>query len=403
MRKPRAEPGSSDADSSSGARQMPAVARKLGHRPALDGVRALAILGVMAIHADDRLFRGGFYGVDVFFALSSFLITSLIYEELSIRGGRYSFFSFYVRRALRLCPALVLWLLAIAAPTAVVLHQTEHIPLSTLVALSYTTNVALAAGEHVADPYLHAWSLSVEEQFYIVWPAIVVFALAVRRVAVQRRILVVWCLVAAAIMYLSATTVSASYYLPTGHLVPLAAGSLAACLFAFEGWGRLVAAASSAAAGVGALGLLIGVFVLYRSVGALPGLLIGVTTSLAAVSLILGAALEPRSPAARLLSSRVAVYIGRRSYGLYLYHRTLSALIPALIPGITLKVAGPSALAVSFLVAEASFRFVERPAHRRGREWLRRRRQPARAAEFGLPLSPKVAKGGNAPVAEAAT
>ena len=96
-----------------------------GHVKALDGVRGIAIGSVMLLHSAQAYFPGGAVGVDLFFALSAYLITSLILQETSDNRGRFSFASFYARRALRLGPALVIWLAIVAAPTAVVVGEAD--------------------------------------------------------------------------------------------------------------------------------------------------------------------------------------------------------------------------------------------------------------------------------------
>jgi peptidoglycan/LPS O-acetylase OafA/YrhL len=358
--------------------------RRLGHRPALDGVRALAIVGVMGLHALDRVFRGGFFGVDIFFVLSAFLITTLIVEEINARD-RFSFASFYARRALRLGPALLLWLAVVAAPTAIVLHQGSTIPLATLVSLFYVGDFAVAAGAHIGDAYTHIWSLAIEEQFYAIWPGLLVFVVA-KRPRISGRTIAILSAVVIAVSLSSAHFFASNYFLPTGHLIPLFAGCLAAYAFARDKHQirRLLQRQSVGLLCVVALVLAI---VGYRTVGADAGTLIQAAVAVATAILILHLCWRERGVIRALFSSPPALWLGRRSYGLYLYHRTLSALVPALIPGITLRFAGPLVLVLAFVVAEASFRFVERPVSRAGRSRLRSHHYPAvREAESDLPL-----------------
>jgi peptidoglycan/LPS O-acetylase OafA/YrhL len=142
------------------------------HRPALDGLRGLAVLLVVIAHAGTPLFRLGGIGVDVFFVLSGYLITSLLIEEHR-RTGRISFLKFYMRRALRLLP-----LLCLVVSLYVVLALSLHLQLKrevagdALMAMTYVSNWTRAFW---GRPFIlgHTWSLSVEEQFYLVWPLIV--------------------------------------------------------------------------------------------------------------------------------------------------------------------------------------------------------------------------------------
>jgi peptidoglycan/LPS O-acetylase OafA/YrhL len=139
---------------------------RLGYRPELDGIRAGAVLAVMLVHADVSGFKAGYLGVDVFFVLSGFLITSLLVEELQ-RSDGIRFANFWARRALRLLPALfamvaVVWLFAgvfVSPGTRDGVRPT----------LLYYTNWWEVAGHH-AGVLGHTWSLAIEEQFYLVWP-----------------------------------------------------------------------------------------------------------------------------------------------------------------------------------------------------------------------------------------
>src|SRR3954453_7018794 len=99
----------------------------LGHVAALDGGRAIAIAAVIGLHAWDRVFPAGALGVDVFFVLSAFLISSLIIGEAGRQSGRFDFVQFYGRRAFRLLPALFVWLALVATPTAIAVHEQSSI------------------------------------------------------------------------------------------------------------------------------------------------------------------------------------------------------------------------------------------------------------------------------------
>jgi peptidoglycan/LPS O-acetylase OafA/YrhL len=155
---------------------------------ALDGVRALAVLGVVLYHAGVSWVPGGLLGVDVFFVLSGYLITSLLLREVA-RTGRVKLGAFWARRARRLLPALVLVLLAVAIWVALDPKENLHsVRLDIGAALLYVANWRFAfsgqgyfSSSEASSPVLHLWSLGVEEQFYVFWPLLVVGVVAFAR------------------------------------------------------------------------------------------------------------------------------------------------------------------------------------------------------------------------------
>jgi len=145
--------------------------KKFGYVPELDGMRGVAILAVMIFHAGAPFLQGGFIGVDIFFVLSGFLITSLIINEYD-SSSSLNLKNFYMRRLIRLAPALFLLLLVFTLLSALLLSkdkaQSNHI--DTIISLFYMSNWARAFSIHPPDYLGHTWSLSIEEQFYILWP-----------------------------------------------------------------------------------------------------------------------------------------------------------------------------------------------------------------------------------------
>jgi peptidoglycan/LPS O-acetylase OafA/YrhL len=261
----------------------------------------------------------------------------------------------------------VLWLTLIAAPTAVLMGQGDRVLASTLVSLFYIGDFAIAYDwVPIADAYVHIWSLAIEEQFYFVWPSVLVF-LALRHPERLRTIL--WCLLGAAVGLQLAAHQSGShaYFLPRGHIVAIATGCLSAglCAHGVPDWmNRLVRSTTVAAAVI----LMIGAVCLWADQMPATASSMVLTVTSIGIGLLVMHAREVRSGfVIGLLTLNVMVWLGRRSYGLYLYHRTLAMLIPELLPGITLKVGGPLVLILAFLVAEASYRWVELPIMRAGR------------------------------------
>ncbi len=156
-------------------------------RPDIEGLRAIAILEIVAYHARVPRASGGYIGVDIFFVLSGFLITGLMVREIEQTGG-LDLTRFYARRARRLLPAAALMLLLTMALSAVILSPYEQRSFSTSATSSaaYISNLYFAKWStdylnngREGNPFLHTWSLSVEEQFYLLWPLFVMFALKV--------------------------------------------------------------------------------------------------------------------------------------------------------------------------------------------------------------------------------
>jgi peptidoglycan/LPS O-acetylase OafA/YrhL len=358
------------------------------HLGGLDGLRALAVVAVVLYHLDLAWIPGGFLGVDVFFVLSGFLITALVLEEVE-RTGRLDVRRFYLRRARRLLPALGLVLLAVSATA--VLGVREEIPeLRTDVpaALLYVSNwwyVASDASyfEFTGRPPLlqHLWSLAVEEQFYLLWPAVVVAAMAVGRRRV-RRVAVVGALLSTAAMATLAAMgdmpvpndASRVYYGTDTHAMGLLVGAALATLWA--PWRRWSGERSwlSRRAGphrgwVGVVDLvgvacLVGVVLAFLRVGQFsPGLYRGGFLALAVLTAGLVATLaHPAGLLGRAMAVQPMRYLGERSYGSYLWHWPVFMLSR---PGFELDQVGWPAdvarVALTLLLAELSYRLVERP------------------------------------------
>ena len=151
---------------------------KIGYNPAIDGLRAIAVLSVILFHLKIDFFRGGYLGVDIFFVISGYLISSLIYKELETKKT-FSFTQFYERRARRILPAL-LFVIIFCLPIAwfyIFPYNFKDYLLSLLSSIFFSSNfyfyftrVVYAAEDSILKPFLHTWSLGIEEQFYIFFP-----------------------------------------------------------------------------------------------------------------------------------------------------------------------------------------------------------------------------------------
>ncbi len=332
--------------------------------PALDGVRAIAVAGVFLLHLAIAYVPGGAFGVDVFFVLSAFLITGLLLQEYETTG-RIRLGEFYWRRVFRLAPALFLWLV-VASVTATLAHQTDKVAWSVAGALFYFLDFLEAWTDHVAAAFDQAWSLAVEEQFYLIWPALLLFVLFRFSPRVQRYFLGA-SVVAATALALS----NPNYFLPTGHLLPLVLGCWAAEQSSRDcsPWVRYIARVPF----IGLAALAVFALAAVGETRLHVDTALTIAVDFAAVVLVLSIVQNENASVNRLLASRVPRWVGARSYGIYLYGLTLMQLVP-LLTGLRLTYAAPVDIVATSIVAALSYRFVESPIRARGRQWLESRR-----------------------------
>ncbi|HPB71610.1 MAG TPA: acyltransferase family protein [Phycicoccus sp.] len=349
--------------------------------PGLDGLRALAVAAVVLFHAHASWLPGGFLGVDVFFVVSGFLITTLLVREYR-RRGHLDLPAFWTRRARRLLPALLL--VVLLAPLAARLVETDllvGIGRQTLGALTFSTNwVEIAAGSdyfHATSPQLFAnlWSLAVEEQFYLVWPIVVLVLVRRRRAGPGRALVPLTLAIASAVLmglHVDPGAPTRVYYGTDTHLVGLMLG--AALAFAYAAPGRAGTRTATwrllhLPVTLWSLVLLLALFVVTDEGSAFTFRAGIPLTSLATAGLILGLVSAP-SQVRAVASVRPLVWIGQRSYGIYLWHWPIILLVGGLwpvAPGGTAFVASRVlAVTLTLVVAAASYRYVEVPIRRFG-------------------------------------
>jgi peptidoglycan/LPS O-acetylase OafA/YrhL len=364
-------------------------------RPDIEGLRAIAILTVLAYHAGLPL-RGGFIGVDIFFVISGFLITGLLVVELEATGT-ISWLRFLGRRVRRLIPAAVLVLVVTAAVSFVVVPglRRRDIALDIAAASTYVVNWVFArrevdylASDVSPSPVQHYWSLAVEEQYYVVWPLLLILlALVVRRPSRRSVATVLGALVASSFawsVWSSHTDPLPAFFTSTTRVWELGVGALLAVALAGRPRPRRPVSGAGLL-GWAAVAVLLAVAVALPEDVDWPGAWALLATLPTAVLLWVGWQHTTGGPL-RALGSRPMVWFGALSYSIYLWHWPVIVLgeWSADWAGIALPSWGKVALALASIgPAWLSWRFVESPIHHG--PWLRRR--PKALVASGLAIS----------------
>ena len=333
------------------------TSNQLGYRPALDGIRALAIAPVVSVHAFGWPKQGSL-GVDIFFVLSGFLITALLLEE-RVSTGTISFRGFYRRRAARLLPALAL-LLAVLAIGGGFLH-----PLTLVFAATFTMNIGNIVTTSWAVPWLgHLWSLAQEEQFYLLWPPLLLLVMRLRPALLTRVIgaLILLAVLDKIVLLGLGADTQRIYMGPDSHADPILIGCLFGALFSsgFRGWlSRLAGPAAILVIASLAASEWFSFLDLRSPLRSLFAVACGV--------LVFSAA-SATTWTSFALSLRPATFVGQISYSLYLWHLFMLTAIAA-TDRVGHREAGPAvvAVALSTVIAAASFYLVEQPLRRRWR------------------------------------
>jgi peptidoglycan/LPS O-acetylase OafA/YrhL len=384
--------------------------------PGLDGMRAIAVVAVMVYHANPEWLPGGFLGVEVFFVISGYLITLLLISEKE-RTSAIDMRQFWIRRARRLLPALFTMMIALTIWTALFERDAlGKLRGDVIAAFFYVANwyqIWTGAGYTAANdfaPLRHLWSLAVEEQFYLIWP-LVMFALlrgGSRKIADISRYLVVAALALTVLMAVlhhsgpvgtpevtpeaywtifgrDISKVDALYLSTFTRAIGLLLGAAFAMIWRpvalmrgpLRSKGRMLDGV--ALVGFAALAAMAWWMYLLGPDGADPWLFRGGFLLCAIATLMMIAAVtHQRAMTSRVLSIPVLLWVGTRSYGLYLYHWPIYQIIRN-IAGNHLKVHEfVLAMAATAVITEASYRFIETPIRKRtfGASLARIRRSP---------------------------
>lgn len=395
-----------------------------GYSPALDGLRAFAVLSVVLFHCGVDGLSGGFLGVDTFFVLSGFLITSLLLSE-HLRNGHIRLRTFWVRRARRLMPALLAMLAATVIAGHFLLDNDDLKLLRTdgLAALAYVANwrmiwrgTGYTAATATASPLQHTWSLGIEEQFYLIWPLLIAGLLAWLAARRTRTVLLIFCAVgtivseALAAVFYDPTSWSRSYFgTDTRAQALLIGAALAAILNPVRATPAPRHAGSTRHVALGAfaaVGAAVTLWMWHNATDDAAWMYRGGLT-LAAITtalIIAHAVVSPGSITARFLGVAPFVYIGRISYGIYLWHWPIVVFVNADNTGLGRWPLLATRLMLTGAVSVASFYLIESPIRHGALVRLLPKRAPigVTVAAFGLVIVSVVLATVPAPVATTA-
>ena len=363
---------------------------RMGYQPALDGLRALSVIAVILYHAGIHWIPGGFIGVEVFFVVSGFLITSLLIDEQHV-SGKVSLKQFWIRRARRLLPALFTMLVvALVAVPFFAKDSAADFRRDVVPALAYFSNwwqIYFVETPYFAANSLpmlrHLWSLAVEEQWYVLWPVVFAFVLGNKRIprwisAVAIGLLAAGVMVGTALAFIAdnETRINFLYLSTLTRSSGLLLGAALAC--AWRPWKKAVnrfaktrscvsdAFALAAFAVLGYIAAFIHAADERLYVGGLAA------ATIASAVIIAVVVRSGNSQVKKVLSIPLLVEIGRRSYGLYLWHWPIFVVTSARLSSTRLAYA----LCATVIVNEFVYQFIEVPT-RKGAigNWLRQRQQ----------------------------
>ena len=339
------------------------------YRPDVDGLRSLAVTGVVLFHAGLLALPGGYVGVDVFFVISGYLITRQV--VMGVETSTFSFSEFYLRRVRRLLPAALVTVAATLVFALIFLSpvRVAEIAKSAAAAAASVSNFFFW-GESgyweetsAAQPLLHTWSLSVEEQFYLLWPLIIFLLLRRAKKAMLPVLLALIVVSVVVTTWMTGSDPDAAFYLTPFRTYEFAIGAICVWLERMTRSRRIGGAVPRSAAWVVGIALILFAMLTFdEDVVSFPSW-IALVPAVGTALVIL--ADRPRRLDA-VLNNPVMLYVGLRSYSIYLIHWPVLVFAGELFGDLTL-LSATLCVALTVVLAELQYRFVERPLRIRGR------------------------------------
>ena len=333
------------------------------YRSDIDGLRAVAIISVVCFHAGIPYFSGGYVGVDVFFVVSGFLITGII--ERDLQKNRFSLLDFYERRARRILPALfaMVFVCFVVGWFFLLDQQFENLGRSAASVIGFYSNIHFwfeaknyFAASAELEPLLHTWSLAVEEQFYLVFPVILII---IRHWSNVHRITLIsgLALISFALsLFAVEFDKAAAFYLAPSRFFELMIGSLLAM---GTSRGRVWDGHSNSLS-IAGIACIVVAIVFYDDMTTFPG--ISALLPALGAALVIYSGTSGQTIISRCLSQRPIVFVGLISYSLYLWHWPILAFLRVRFGSVDLpNSVMAAAIAVSFILAWLSWRFIEQP------------------------------------------
>jgi peptidoglycan/LPS O-acetylase OafA/YrhL len=338
------------------------------YRPDIDGLRALAVLSVVIFHAYPEVLPGGYIGVDVFFVISGFLISSIIFKNLD--NASFGFFDFYARRIRRIFPTLILVLVFcyLVGWTALFANEYEPLGMHIMAGAGFISNLILWKENGYFDlasdlkPLLHLWSLAVEEQFYIVWP-IVLWA----TYKWNKQYLYVISLIFLASFLLNILSIYtdpvAAFYLPTNRFWELLMGALLAYISIYKNDSKPSSQTFKNIISICGIFLIFSANYLLNKNSLFPGWW-AIAPTLGATLLIYSG--ESTWVNRKILSNKILVWIGLISFPLYLWHWPLLSFGRIVSDGKPSEILTGGLVLASICLAYVSYKYYELPIRKLG-------------------------------------